>query len=187
VASTQPLAMELAREAGVAQLDALHAQVNQWHRTMKPEEWKTLRVVNIGSQMPRASNVVTQYFARLFNEKGEGRRIIYAESLWDEAKALNLLATHQLDSQIGTAFFNDDTRMNRDLLSDIATEYLKLMKFDEQPTHPRILVYRCLLRIMLVFCMRQVTSPPTSESISRDSARNGSPLRQWSNHSHESS
>jgi len=46
-----------------------------------------------------------------------------------EQKALNLLATHQLDSEIAVAFFNDPERMERDLLSDAAAEYLKTVDF----------------------------------------------------------
>jgi hypothetical protein len=66
----------------------------------------------------------TQYFARLLGENGEGKRIVYAESIFEESRALNLLGAHLLDTRIGSAFFDDAGRMHRDLLSDAAREYL---------------------------------------------------------------
>ena len=74
--------------------------------------------------MPRQNNLATQYFARLLHEKGEGPRIVYAESMYDEQQALDLLATHLLDTQIGADFFADRWRMHRDLLGPAATRYL---------------------------------------------------------------
>ena len=60
-------------------------------------------------------------------EGGEGRRIIYAEALFDESKALDLLGTHLVDTRIGEAFFADPQRMHRDLLSDAAQSYLDML------------------------------------------------------------
>jgi hypothetical protein len=65
-----------------------------------------------------------QYFARLLGEEGEGQRIVYAEAIFDESRALDLLGTRLIDTRIGTAFFEDASRMHRDLLSDAAREYL---------------------------------------------------------------
>jgi hypothetical protein len=64
---------------------------------------------------------VVQYFARQFGEtRGEGRRIVYAEGLWDEEKAMNLLGTLRLDGKLSVAVFNDPYRMYHDLLADVA-------------------------------------------------------------------
>jgi hypothetical protein len=84
-------------------------------------------VVILGSALPRRQNLTVQYFARLLGEPGEGPRIIYAESIRDEAKALDLMATRAVDTTIGDDFFNDPTRMHRDLLSDAARDYLPLL------------------------------------------------------------
>ena len=64
------------------------------------------------------------YFLRLLREPREGRRVVYAESLWEEPEALDLLGTHLLDGSVGEAFFGDTMRMHRDLLGDAAKEYL---------------------------------------------------------------
>jgi hypothetical protein len=122
-----PLVMKNVGEAARAELDGLHAQVKAWRSEMNAEEWKTLRVVILGSALPRQQNTAVQYFARLLGEPGEGPRIIYAESVRDEAKALDLMATRAVDTNIGIDFFNDPARMHRDLLSDAARDYLPLL------------------------------------------------------------
>jgi hypothetical protein len=119
-----PLVMENVTEATRAQLDATHAQVSAWRRDLSPQEWNQLHVLIIGPHMPREDLVVTQYFLRLLHEPREGRRVVYAESLWKEPQALDLLGTHLLDGSVGEAFFGDYMRMHRDLLGDAASQYL---------------------------------------------------------------
>jgi hypothetical protein len=120
-----PLLLANADEAARLELDALHAQTAAWRRELTADEWRRLHVVVMGSAMPRRGNLAVQYYARLLGEPGEGARIIYAESLWDEGKARDLLGTHLLDTAIGADFFGDGRRMHRDLLADAAEEYLK--------------------------------------------------------------
>ena len=119
-----PLVMQNVTEATRAQLDATHVQVSAWRRDLNPQEWDRLHVVIIGPHMPREDLVVTQYFLRLLHEPAEGRRVVYAESLWEEPQALDLLGTHLLDGSVGEAFFGDYMRMHRDLLGDAAKQYL---------------------------------------------------------------
>jgi hypothetical protein len=119
-----PLVMENVAEATRAQLDATHAQVSAWRRDLSPRDWSQMHVLIIGPHMPREGLVVTQYFLRLLHEPREGRRVVYAESLWQEPQALDLLGTHLLDGGVGEAFFSDDMRMHRDLLGDAAKQYL---------------------------------------------------------------
>jgi len=119
-----PLVMENVSEATRAQLDATHAQVSAWQRDLSPEEWSRLHVLIIGPHMPRQDLVVTQYFLRVLHERAEGSRVVYAESLWEEPKAMDLLGTHLLDGSVGEAFFGDYMRMHRDLLGDAARRYL---------------------------------------------------------------
>jgi hypothetical protein len=119
-----PLVMENVTEAARAQLDAIHAQVSAWRKDLSQQEWDRLHVVIIGPHMPREKLVVTQYFLRLLHEPEEGRRVVYAESVWEEPQALDLLGTHLLDGGVGEAFFGDYMRMHRDLLGDAASLYL---------------------------------------------------------------
>jgi hypothetical protein len=119
-----PLVMENVAEATRAQLDATHAQISSWRHELSPQEWGRLQVLIVGPHMPREDLVVTQYFLRLLHEPSEGGRVVYAESLWEEQKALDLLSTHLLDGSAGEAFFGDYMRMHRDLLGDAAKQYL---------------------------------------------------------------
>jgi hypothetical protein len=119
-----PLVLQNVDEATHAQLDATHRQVSAWRRELSPGQWDELHVLIIGPHMPREDLVVTQYFLRLLHEPKEGRRVVYAESLWEEPKALDLLGTLLLDGSVGDAFFGDYMRMHRDLLGDAAKAYL---------------------------------------------------------------
>jgi len=122
-----PLLMANAGAAARAALDSLHRQVMAWKADLSPDEWSKLTVLVIGRQLPRRDNLAVQYFARLLGERGEGKRIIFAEGLGEEPRALDLLATYRVDTQVGIDFFNDPGRMTRDLLCDAAREYLPLL------------------------------------------------------------
>lgn len=118
---SRPDVLANAAAAARAQLAATHHQVMGWQKEMTAEEWNSLTVIVQGGQTPRVENAAVQYFARLFGEtRGEGRRVVYAEGLWDEEKALNLLGTLRLDGKLSVAVFNDRFRMYRDLLADAA-------------------------------------------------------------------
>ena len=119
-----PMLLANVTDATRAELDVLHAQVSGWRRDMTPAEWGHLQVVVIGPHMPREDGVVMQYFSRLLGESREGKRVVYAEALWEEPKALDLLGTHMLDGAAGEAFFGDYWRMHRDLLGDSARDYV---------------------------------------------------------------
>jgi hypothetical protein len=125
-----PPVLANAADAARAQIDGYEAQIAKWRPQLSAEEWQKLKVVVMGSQMPRKGNLAVQYFACLLHQSGEGQRIVYAEALFDDTRALNLLGTHIQDRGIAIAFFDDPTRMDRDLLCDAAAEYLKTLKFD---------------------------------------------------------
>ncbi len=105
--------------AARAQLVAMHKQVVEWKKDMTAAEWAALTVVIPGNQTARAENAAVQYFARLFGETpGEGRRVVYAESLWEEEKAMALLGTLRIDGKLSVAVFGDPNRMYRDFVAD---------------------------------------------------------------------
>jgi hypothetical protein len=129
IQSIMPAVQANISESAQGQLDGLHRQMSAWRAELPPAEWRQLRVIVMGSALPRRGNLAVQYFARLLGEKSESPRIVYAESVWEEDRALRLLATYMLDAGVGVAFFDDPLRMHRDLLSDAAAEYLQRMKF----------------------------------------------------------
>lgn len=86
-------------------------------------------VVISGIHQARHGEVVTQYFEHVFNEfQGDAAeredRIVYAESIFEETQALRLLAAHILDRKIGSAFFRNPRRLQRDALMDAASFWL---------------------------------------------------------------
>lgn len=126
-----PLLLANVTDATALEMGALCATAAAWQKRLTPVEWNALHVVMIGPHMPRDQECSIQFFERLFREPVEGKRIVYAESLWKEKDALNLLATHVVDEAAGAAFFGDPMRMHRDLLADAAKTYL-----DSHPLAP---------------------------------------------------
>jgi hypothetical protein len=122
-----PLLMFNMADSARVELDAMHRQVSTWKAAMSAAEWDRVSVVIMGSAPPRKENLAVQYFSRLLKQSGEGPRITYAESVYDEPKALGLMVARQIDTTIGVDFFNDPTRMHRDLFNDAAKDYLPLL------------------------------------------------------------
>lgn len=118
--AARPDLLANASVAARAQVNAMHKQMLVWKKEMSAEDWKTLRVVVQGSQFPRKDHLGVQYFARLLGELGEGRRIVYAESLWEEDRALALLGRRETEGRLGETFFGDGARLHRDFLADAA-------------------------------------------------------------------
>jgi hypothetical protein len=119
-----PLLLANVADATAVEMRELYATAAAWQKQLTPAEWNALHVVMIGPHMPRERECSIQFFERLFREPEEGKRIIYAEALWNEKDALNLLATHVVDEAAGAAFFGDPMRMHRDLLAEAAKTYL---------------------------------------------------------------
>ena len=137
-ANLRKLVMANAADAAKLQIDGCRKQVEAWKKLVGDEEWKNLKVVVSGSAMPRKGHIAVQFFAWLLKVEGEGDRIVYAEAVWDEEKALRLLGTHLIDGKLAETFFGDPKRMHRDLLADAAAEYLKSLDGREAlPPLPR--------------------------------------------------
>lgn len=119
-----PLLLANADDAARLQLDGLHALAQRWRQELTPEEWHRLYVLVLGGKLPRAGNLQYAYFVEALGPGSADRRVIYAEGIFDQAGALALLATIVTDRRAGVAFFADETRLERDLLSDAAQAYL---------------------------------------------------------------
>jgi hypothetical protein len=114
-----------AADAVALQIKGYGQRVDAWRKAFPEARWSELRVVICDKQTPRRMHAAVQFFAKVLNVPGECKRLVYAEEIHEEPKALNLLATHQLDTDIGVAFFDEPNRMFRDLLGDAAESYLK--------------------------------------------------------------
>lgn len=116
-----------ADDAAHLELDLIDRAMNGFRQKLDDAAWRRLHVVVMGAHMARSGEISMQYFKKRLGEPEEGGRIVYAESLFAEAPALELLATHVLDESVGAAFFGSPMRMHRDLLSDFGRAYLKTL------------------------------------------------------------
>jgi hypothetical protein len=120
----RPLVLASADFAARAQLDGLHALVNKWRAEMGPGPWSHIPVVVLGPKQPRVGNVQYEYFVRALGRGAVGRRLWYAEGVFTQKGATDLLGTILLDRGASITFFNDPVRLERDLLGDAAQRHL---------------------------------------------------------------
>jgi hypothetical protein len=121
----------------------MHATVEAWRRQMTPEERDRQRAVVAVSHMARPGNVSAQYFSVILGETWQGRfdeedlrpgeRVLTAETTFDEAEAFALLATHALDAGVATRFFDEETRLSRDIILADAAERILAGTFHKEP------------------------------------------------------
>ncbi len=122
----RPLVLASADAAAKAQLDGLHALVTKWRAELGPH-WSHVDVVVLGPKQPRPGNVQYEYFRRAMGPGAEGRRLWYAEGIFDKDGGMTLLGTILIDRAASIAFFNDPKRLERDLLADAARKHLDRM------------------------------------------------------------
>lgn len=120
----KPLILNNVTHAAKFRIDHFHEQITAWKKQMPPKEWDRLHVIISGPVMPRKNNLAVQYFSKLFGVRGEGLKITYAESVFQQKKLLQIFGTNLLDTQIGRGYFADPWRMHRDLLGNAAAVYL---------------------------------------------------------------
>jgi hypothetical protein len=120
-----PLQEANALAAAAIELEHYRKQFDEWSKERGESFRSDVTVVISGAQMPRKRNRIVQVFAAILGVPGEGKRIIYAEGLFDEQKALNLFGTHRLDAEAAAAFFDDPARLDEDLLSRGAAKYVE--------------------------------------------------------------
>lgn len=132
-------------EAAHIRLAALHEEVQQIQSTIDLEDWKKVCVVVMGPPMPREGELSMQYFEKILKTTVSAKkcpytraltgtshlygkqRLIYAESIYEEDKALDLVTTHICDEEIGRVLLNDESVMRADVLKDAAKSCLKEM------------------------------------------------------------
>lgn len=115
-----PWTLALATESANAQIAGMHDVAQAWRREIGDEAWATLHVLVLGPKTPRVDNLAYQYFVAALGPGSAETRVIYAESIFDEATALGLLGVLLIDRQVGAAFYGEAGRMERDLLGDAA-------------------------------------------------------------------
>jgi hypothetical protein len=113
--------------AARAQLDMLDSKIRPWYQNhFNNTERNSLKILIMGPKTARYDYLEKAYFYALLGEKHEGKHIIYAESIDNEEKALEILGIWLLDAKASRNFFDGDSeRLHRDLLADAANLYIK--------------------------------------------------------------
>lgn len=116
-----PLLQANLTDAANLYVDGLHQRVQEVRQKLSAEEWEKLRVIVSATRQHRAGEPAMLYFQKLFKQApGEGtsteKKVIYAEKVWDERLSLQTLASHLIDRQIGITLFDDEYRLQGDLL-----------------------------------------------------------------------
>lgn len=115
-------------DAAAAQIGGIIAVMKKWKEEIltREEDWTHLRVFIASVHMARVGNLASQTFGRLFGVPFEkpNEIVFTVEETASEEDAFRLVGTHIMDYAAGSAFFNDEYRLKRDILSDGATKYL---------------------------------------------------------------
>jgi hypothetical protein len=111
-----PALLAAAGQAAELERAALETATSGWQAALG-ERFARVHVIVIGSHMAREGELALTFFLARLGESAEGGRVIYAESLWEEGRALELLGTHLIDGQAAAAFFGDPRRLHRDVLA----------------------------------------------------------------------
>lgn len=125
-----PLYLESAALSARMEIHKLHETVMAWLDRMGDENWENIHVVVCAAHQGRYRETTLQYFQQLLHEE-EGlaaekeNRVIYAEHISEPKEALDLLARHLVDRKASIDLFGSATRLQRDLMSDGATEFLE--------------------------------------------------------------
>ncbi len=125
-----PLYLEGAAISAQLEIQTLHETVMNWIDRIGDEHWENIHVVVCAAHQGRYRETTLQYFQQLLHEE-EGLaaemedRVIYAEHINDPKAALDLLARHIVDRKASIALFGSPTRLQRDLMSDGASEFLQ--------------------------------------------------------------
>lgn len=145
----KPQLEQLVQEAAQIRTKALHERVEAIQQEISEEDWRQLSIIVMGPRMPREGELGMQYAkAMIMSPNGEklsdkcphqnealtkasslkGKKLIYAESIDDIDKALDLLTTEICDEDLGEELLGEKERMRSDFLKSAVQEYLVQLK-----------------------------------------------------------
>ena len=127
---TGPALLDATNEATRIQLKALHFRTEEVLATMSAKERAVLRVVVTGDHQARRRSLAMQYFQKRLGEKdGVEDRVLYAEGVTAFEEALALVGSNLLNRAIARAFFDDEKRLQQDVLGEAAEKQLSASAF----------------------------------------------------------
>jgi hypothetical protein len=122
--------LQVTEAATLGLLGALHESVEKALANLTPEERSALEIVVVGDHQARARSLGMQYFRqRCAEPEGADDRVTYGENVTDEDEALALVGIRRLDRDIARAFFQDEKRLQRDVLGDATKRCLDRLQF----------------------------------------------------------
>jgi hypothetical protein len=117
-----PLLLADADEAARAQIDMMDAAVRHWRAGLPPDVWRKVLVVIEGPHQPRVENLQYSYFRYALADPAT--QLVYAENVFNRQGALDLVGSVLADRSLAVIAFDEELRMERDLLGDAAEAYL---------------------------------------------------------------
>jgi len=120
-----PTLLRLTDAATELQLNELHGETERVFSRLDDGERDHVQVVVAGDHQARARSLAMQYFQKRLDEPADReKRVTFAEAVTDEQAAVALVGTRRLDHAMGSAFFGDGERLQRDILGDAAAKQL---------------------------------------------------------------
>ncbi len=119
-----PLLLADADQAARAQIDMMNAAIEAWRTMLPAKAWASVLVMIQDAHQPRSDNLKATYFGQLLG-RTQVPQVIYAESVFDEKGALKLAGSILIDRAISIDTFEEELRLERDLLGDAADAYLR--------------------------------------------------------------
>jgi hypothetical protein len=119
-----PLLLADADQAARAQIDMMNAAIEAWRTKLPVKAWASVLVMIQDAHQPRSENLKAIYFDQLLG-RTPVPQVVYAESVFDEKGALKLAGSILIDRAISIDTFEEELRLERDLLGDAADAYLK--------------------------------------------------------------
>ena len=118
----EPMLSALSTSVGRAHAQAMLAVLERVQEDATEQEWKQVMVVVTGPMTPRRNNLETAIVASAIGPEHLGRRIFYAENIFDVDGALSYLRTLVVDSELSTNVFGVPQRMWEDLFAPVSRE-----------------------------------------------------------------
>lgn len=119
----RPLVLGSADVAARAQLDGLDRLARQWRKRLG-KGWARTNVVVLGPRQARRDNLQYLYFRALMGGAAAGKRLFYGTNIFSPPGGQRLIGTIVLDRGASIAFFQNPTRLERDLLGDAARRHI---------------------------------------------------------------
>ncbi len=125
--------MLLVQHVGTAQYDNVLAAFESIRRQVSPAVWSQAVVIGANRVTARRNNLELAPAVKEFGHAAIGKRIFFADNIFDTPGALQVLAILQIDRNLSAAFFGDPCRMWRDFLGDVSAQ--KAGNFDVNLAH----------------------------------------------------